>query len=1122
MRWSLSRLAGACAALLLAVPPATGLHESDVGVVDWHKLLVGVPLVGAPVTSPAFHPLNLDANTDNRTRTIIGRTGSVILSATANNVLAALRPDDGAVVWRHIYEPEDRVAGYYAHSNYVATLSGPGGATFRLFDATSGTLYLEKRLHAPETGHLAEPHHLGTHVAFGGAGNEEIYVLTDGHVVRRLNGKTGEVQWKWAADDQTAMAVHTNLVPTPTAVFVVGLAKSIASFTLHVTALDPQTGSVLGIQGVPSSVEDLGAYVLLSGPTQTADKKAPHIAWLEDGVLKSFKLTPKLNAKPTVVTFTAKTKSNAPYERFIDVGLVRQGHAVAVAGDGSATLLALGDSKVEGVAAFGATLKPSAKKRKKDEEEDENENTDSIWVGSSGQKDGEVILGRVYWSHVVNKAKTEMLTYTPTSGTMHNVKSAVLEIDFDTRSHGIIAHAALSQAPPGVPPSLLLTTSTGAVQLWELSPDANEKWTREEALAAIVVAEFVELPEGRPDPAKTGGRREDEGFFGRVWRHVGDAKNFPQYLSGFIRRFLTGSYASPTSAPVPASPSSSATLDAVPTRDAFGFRQLIVAATVQGKIFALDSSNGNVVWSRVLGLGWAAEVGANVLPVKMFVLGAEDTVGEDEDVEGKAPSVVLVAQRRADNTLVDTVVFHIDALTGADASRVIPNDPELQPREDPSGLLQGVDIIQGPAVEAFLLSPPPASSTTTTSQQDYAKAVLLLDEYLQVYLYPSTPRTRATLRALQPMLHFPLRTNTPSGTRVVGHALGPHPGGIKADESDEGERGYVAHSTWTLSLPPNEDVKAIIPPIRGPVASLGKVLGNRTTLYKYLNPRLFVLLTAPRATLPISGESKPEGQGQTCGLYVVDAAKGSVVYQTRLPAAVERGKGVGKEACDVKAMLVENWLVYHYYDPEWAGSGLTKGWRMVSVELYEGSGADDKTSSSDMSSHADGSVNVTTFEQAYVFPHAITALAPTTTKFGMTVKDLIVASRTHQIQSIPRRLLDPRRPNRKVTAAEQEEFLVQYEPVLASDPKRTLSHHYEVANIQRIITSPALLESTSLVFTYGLDMFLTRVAPSGTFDVLSENFNKAQLVLTVGGLALAIMFTKPMVRKKMLREKWYQ
>ena len=71
------------------------------------------------------------------------------------------------------------------------------------------------------------------------------------------------------------------------------------------------------------------------------------------------------------------------------------------------------------------------------------------------------------------------------------------------------------------------------------------------------------------------------------------------------------------------------------------------------------------------------------------------------------------------------------------------------------------------------------------------------------------------------------------------------------------------------------------------------------------------------------------------------------------------------------------------------------------------------------------------------------------------------------------------------------------------------------------MTAPALLESTSLVFAFGLDMFLTRVAPSNTFDVLSESFNKAQLVLTVSGLVAAILITRPMVQRKRLREKWY-
>lgn len=84
-----------------------------------------------------------------------------------------------------------------------------------------------------------------------------------------------------------------------------------------------------------------------------------------------------------------------------------------------------------------------------------------------------------------------------------------------------------------------------------------------------------------------------------------------------------------------------------------------------------------------------------------------------------------------------------------------------------------------------------------------------------------------------------------------------------------------------------------------------------------------------------------------------------------------------------------------------------------------------------------------------------------------------------------------------------------------------LSHSYDVAQTRRITTAPSLLESTSLVLSEGLDMFLTRTAPSGTFDLLSEGFNKKQLVLTIAGLVVGILVTRPVVRKKRLNSKWF-
>lgn len=55
----------------------------------------------------------------------------------------------------------------------------------------------------------------------------------------------------------------------------------------------------------------------------------------------------------------------------------------------------------------------------------------------------------------------------------------------------------------------------------------------------------------------------------------------------------------------------------------------------------------------------------------------------------------------------------------------------------------------------------------------------------------------------------------------------------------------------------------------------------------------------------------------------------------------------------------------------------------------------------------------------------------------------------------------------------------------------------------------------------GLDLFCGRIAPSGTFDLLREDFNKLQLMLTIGGLALGVAVAKPLAERKSLKSKWY-
>jgi hypothetical protein len=254
-----------------------------------------------------------------------------------------------------------------------------------------------------------------------------------------------------------------------------------------------------------------------------------------------------------------------------------------------------------------------------------------------------------------------------------------------------------------------------------------------------------------------------------------------------------------------------------------------------------------------------------------------------------------------------------------------------------------------------------------------------LSTTFQVHLYPKTPATFQRLDNTTTSLHFPLCTGDSDRKFLSGHEIALHP--TLGNE-------FTTYPTWTRSFSADEKFEAALPSVsRGPIASIGRVLGNRTTLYKYLNPHLFIALTVLR-------------QHALCGIYVLDSVKGSTVHQAVVPLT-KSGE------CDIKATLTENWLVYHYFDTEDQSTGSAKSYKMISVELYEGP-ADHKfhrqipssvlhingqlklaSSSSDMSSFSSKKYEVMALQQAYIFPHAITAMSPTSTKFGVTTKDII-------------------------------------------------------------------------------------------------------------------------------------
>ena len=92
----------------------------------------------------------------------------------------------------------------------VVTLSGVGGSVLHVFDTLEGTMIHEKRLHHPQNGQLYSQRSLGVDVAFDtlkttedGQEVKDLFVLTNGHTVHRIDGTSGDLIWSWTTPEQT-------------------------------------------------------------------------------------------------------------------------------------------------------------------------------------------------------------------------------------------------------------------------------------------------------------------------------------------------------------------------------------------------------------------------------------------------------------------------------------------------------------------------------------------------------------------------------------------------------------------------------------------------------------------------------------------------------------------------------------------------------------------------------------------------------------------------------------------------------------------------------------------------------------------------------------------------------
>ncbi|KAI6089694.1 DUF1620-domain-containing protein [Hypoxylon rubiginosum] len=342
-------------------------------------------------------------------------------------------------------------------------------------------------------------------------------------------------------------------------------------------------------------------------------------------------------------------------------------------------------------------------------------------------------------------------------------------------------------------------------------------------------------------------------------------------------------------------------------------------------------------------------------------------------------------------------------------------------------------------------------------------------------------------------------------------------GGIRGVKFVSEGNQAVEIPTWEFNPPPGQKIVEVASRAKhDPIASIGRVLGDRTVKYKYLNPNTLVVAAV-------------DEQAEVLSVYLLDTVSGQI-----LTSSTYEGVDAAK---DIACAVAENWFLCSFfgaYKLRDSQAQTLKGYQVVVSDLYESDLPNDRGSLGDdtlnfssldpVDRPAGGPYLPSVASKTFVLSGPVSCLTVTKTRQGVASRQLLAyMPEAHGIVGIPRLVLEPRRPvGRDPTPAEAEEGLSRYVPAIELDPRLHVTHRRDVLGVREILTCPAALESTSLVLAYGIDVYGSRVAPSLAFDILGKGFNKLALLGTVAALVMGVGVLRPMIRKKQIDARWKQ
>lgn len=694
--------------------------------------------------------------------------------------------------------------------------------------------------------------------------------------------------------------------------------------------------------------------------------------------------------------------------------------------------------------------------------------------------DGQAVVGPVFSVHddeggqpvavaMIKERGIQIQLLDPASG---NVQPAIHAEGFTAADHGSARLLLVRELSSGEHRTVLTAAdhSIAGVQ------GTKVVWSREEALASIRHAFFY----GRPQKFELPTAVDKDPVSAMVTQltelpmQIVELIKQPLYVASSIQEVFSS---------VPKKNRQGSLITMMPSTKVptsgdelkrFGADKLIIAATRASKIFALEATSSEIIWQKYLGSDEVQDPAC-----------ARATVNESSAIgfcniwtQLLAPSAVISSE------LLVVVPAQGDRTRGQQVLWLNPlNGVVLHSESAPKG--------------APIMSVSELPRRSGRRQQVHP--ILIVDEERKAYTLPGDSSEAAQLLqdSADRLFHYEVdRAQSVVQGYVIG---GPSSGSNSMFPLWNLELGSVGEKIVASTTPLHREWERV------PVY----IKGDASILYKYLNTNLLAVASV---------DTLHKGNVSSLNLYAVDAITGHVLHQSRILGG---SAPVHMVACD-------NWILTHYWNSK------KIRFEVTIVELFQAKSDDGPwnilfgpsvVNQTKSAHYLDSPVPL---QQTYIFPTGVTSLGVTATLKGITPRSIIMALTTDHIFRVSKDQLNPRRPYATGVkenilpqfAPTKEEALPPYAPVMPVRQTDVLSHYLPMSQVTGIVSSPTALESTSLVFSYGLDLFFTPVQTAKAYDVLSPGFNYKLLYASVSVVLVVFLATSYLAQYKTLQERW--